>query len=316
MNPAASAEKNGATQTKTIDQAAPKETLAGAEKPIIAEVTKSILAKVERGTLHLPANYSVDNALKSAWLYLVQAVDKDKRPLLQVCTRASVINALMQYAIQGLNTDKKQAYFIAYGQVCTMQRSYFGDQAVAMRVKPGINFYYQVIHQGDVVKLNTVQGKTTVVIHEREFDNLGSPITGAYCGVITDDGEDLGAEVMTIADIETSWSMSKTYNPANDKSTHAKFDKDMALRTVIRKRCKPIFNTSDDAELLASIKGNAVETASAEMDAEVAEYANLEIVDVDTKELPEPQEFIKIPENDEPVAEPVEAPSPKEAKPF
>ena len=81
-----------------------------------------------------------------------------------------------------------------------------------MRVKPGINFYYRVIHQGDVVKLNTVQGKTTVVIHEREFDNLGSPITGAYCGVITDDGEDLGVEVMTIADIETSWSMSKTYN--------------------------------------------------------------------------------------------------------
>ena len=92
--------------------------------------------------------------------HLTQAVDKDKRPLLKVCTRASVVNALMQYAIQGgLNTDKKQAYFIAYGQGLHHATVVPGDQAVVMRVKPGINFYYQVIHQGDVVKLNTVQGK-------------------------------------------------------------------------------------------------------------------------------------------------------------
>lgn len=315
MSTQATAEKNGTTTLKTTEPQT-DEALAGAEKPIIAEVTKSIMAYVERGTLHLPANYSVENALKSAWLYLTQAVDKDKRPLLKVCTRASVVNALMQYAIQGLNTDKKQAYFIAYGQVCTMQRSYFGDQAVAMRVKPGINFYYQVIHEGDVVKLNTFQGKTTVVVHEREFDNLDSPIKGAYAGVVTDDGEDLGAEVMTIADIEKSWSMSPIYNPEkpNPNGTHAKFDKEMALRTVIRKRCKPIFNTSDDAELLASIKGNAVDGASAEMDAEVAEYANLEIVDVDTKELPEPIPVAEVVASQQ-AAEPAEVPA-QEAKPF
>jgi recombinational DNA repair protein RecT len=87
--------------------------------------------------------------------------------------------------------------------------------------------------------------------------------------------------------------MSKTYNPQNGNGTHVKFEGDMALRTVIRKRCKPIFNVSNDHELLAALVRSDVEVTSAEMDEEVTAFANAEVIDM--PELPEPEHPIQIP---------------------
>jgi recombination protein RecT len=279
------------TKTETNNNGQAVTTLE--EKPIVAQVASQIMSYLSKGTLHLPADYSVDNALKSAWLYLLEAVDKDKKPLLQACTRSSIVNALLDYAIQGLNTAKKQAYFIAYGGKCVMQRSYFGDQAIALRVQPGITFYYQLIRRGDEVRTSIIAGRRIVIKHESDFAHENAEIIGAYAGVLSATGEDLGAEVMTIEDIKRSWSMSKTYNPQNGNGTHVKFEGDMALRTVIRKRCKPIFNVSNDHELLAALVRSDVEVTSAEMDEEVTAFANAEVIDM--PELPEPEHPIQIP---------------------
>ena len=43
-------------------------------------VTKRIRQFIAGGELHLPADYSPENAMKSAWLMLQETVDRDKRP--------------------------------------------------------------------------------------------------------------------------------------------------------------------------------------------------------------------------------------------
>ena len=104
--------------------------LALIKKDVVDVVGKKAQEFVSRGELHLPPNYSVENAMKSAWLILQNTVDKDKKPVLQNCTKDSIANALLDMAVQGLNPAKKQGYFIAYGRQLVFQRSYFGTMAV------------------------------------------------------------------------------------------------------------------------------------------------------------------------------------------
>jgi recombination protein RecT len=59
----------------------------------------------------MPANYSYSNALKSAYLILSETVDREKKPVLQRCSQASIINTLLDMTIQGLSSAKKQCYF-------------------------------------------------------------------------------------------------------------------------------------------------------------------------------------------------------------
>lgn len=237
-------------------------------------VGSQVRTMLERGTLHLPDDYSAENALKSAWLILQSVQDMNKNAALQVCTQESVINSLLDMVVQGLNPAKKQCYFIVYGKTLSCQRSYFGDMALAERLKPGIEIYHGVVYEGDEFKFETIRGRKSVVKHVQELENQNKSIKGVYCGVVdTMTGEDLGAEIMTMDQIERSWAMSKTYKP-DGKGTHQNFPDQMALRTVIRRRCKSIINASSDALLLESVRRSEADVIEAEMEEEVSTHAN------------------------------------------
>jgi recombination protein RecT len=261
---------------------------------------------MQKRTLHLPADYSAENALKQAWLVLQTVNDRNGKPALQACTQASIINALLDMAIQGLNPAKKQCYFIAYGQSLVCQRSYFGDIALAQRVMPGIEPYYGVIYEGDTFEIEIIRGRKHVS-HKTSLDNQGKEINGAYCGVVTADGEDLGCEVMTFAQIQQSWGMSKTYNPKGDKGTHHEFPDQMSLRTVIRRRLKPIISSANDALLMDSIKRQEMDQAEAEMAGEIAECGNGDIITVQAEPEALPTSTIAAQLSEEPKGEPVAA---------
>lgn len=276
MNAADQTTSNNGAAVKTNDQTPAK------QKDVTMIVAQNVRGYLEKGTLVLPADYSVENAIKSAYLTIQEVQDMNKKPALAVCSQASVMNALLDMVVQGLNPAKKQCYFIVYGSKLVCQRSYFGDQALAQRVKPGIEFYSGVIRKGDEFEVENIRGRVTVAKHGQKFENFDNPIIGAYCGVVdTVTGEDMGAEVMTIDQIHKSWEMSNTYKADNKAGTHARFDKEMCLRTVIRKRCKPIINASSDTELLKSITRQDLDRADADIDEEVATYANAEVLDIE-----------------------------------
>ena len=99
------------SQQQAVNQQQPQEALA-----VQKDVVDSVLAKIntfeESGELKLPANYSAPNALKSAWLILQDAVDKNNQPVLVSCTRESIANSLLSMVVQGLSPVKNQCYFI------------------------------------------------------------------------------------------------------------------------------------------------------------------------------------------------------------
>jgi recombination protein RecT len=280
------------------------------QKPnAVVIVGKQVRAFIEKRTLVLPSDYSVDNALKSAWLTLQTVQDSKGGLALNVCDEASICNALLDMVVQGLNPAKKQCYFIVYGKTLVCQRSYFGDQALAERVKPGIEIYSGVVYEGDGFEYELIRGRTVVTCHKTSLENQKpEKIIAAYCGIVdTATGEDLGAEVMTIDQIRQSWSMSKTYKPGGN-SPHTKFPDQMALRTVIRRRTKNLINSSNDAMLLDSIRRQDENEALAEMEEEVMLKANTEPLSLPESAQPETPK----PEIEEPqpaAAETAEQPS-------
>ena len=142
------------------------------EKNISDSVTNRVNALSKDGRLNLPANYSVGNAITSAWLILQNTFDKDKRPVLTSCTKESVANALLDMAIMGLNPAKKQGYFIAYGNQLSWFTSYFGKCAALRRVK---GFETEpvgtLIYEGDSFELGLNELNEEIIInHIKSWD--------------------------------------------------------------------------------------------------------------------------------------------------
>ena len=90
-------------------------------KETIDIVTARVREFQNKGELYFPSNYVPENALKSAWLTIQETEDKNRKPALEVCTKESIANALLSMVIQGLNPDKKQCYFIVYGNKLQLQ---------------------------------------------------------------------------------------------------------------------------------------------------------------------------------------------------
>jgi recombination protein RecT len=273
-------------------------------------VTARVKQFQNNGELFFPPNYSPENALKSAWLMLQEVQDKNYKPALQVCTKESIANALLSMVVQGLNPDKKQCYFIVYGNKLQMQRSYFGSMTVAKAVDPDIEeIYADVVYEGDGFKYSKVRGRTTIVEHTQTIENVKKDkIIAAYCMVLYKSGKE-ESTIMTFDEIKQAWKQSKMGvfdDKGNLKSggTHDKFTAEMCKKTVINRACKPIINSSDDSNLMARFaKQEYSEMAEADAEEEILDNANTEYIDVDVSDAeddPAQEEQQESPTDDKP----------------
>ncbi|MGV2787831.1 recombinase RecT, partial [Clostridium perfringens] len=148
-----------------------------------------------------PPNYNASNALKSAFFNLQEVTDKTGKPALEVCTKESIANTLLDMVVQGLSPAKKQCYFVVYGNKLQLSRSYFGTQAVLKRLSNVEDIWANVIYHGDVFDYEVADGRERLIRHETEFENRDNDISGAYAIVKTTDGEGI-LTVMTRKEIE------------------------------------------------------------------------------------------------------------------
>lgn len=236
-------------------------------------VEKQITDFQKQGQLQFPANYSVENAVKSAWLVIMQTLDRNKKPALSVCTKTSIYNALLNTVIQGLNPAKQQCYYIVYGNQLTMLRSYFGTAEVTMRVahllKPP---FAQVIYKGDELDYDIDNGAIHNIRHKQKFENIKDEnIIGAYCVLLLPDGSDY-CGIMTLEDIHKSWSFGQTKGTSN---AHKETPGEMAKKTVISRTCKLFLKTSDDSDILSQSFFHSDDQAeAARVEEEVQDNAN------------------------------------------
>lgn len=248
------------------------------QKDITDDVNNSLMRLQDDG-LVLPTNYNASNALKSAFFKLQEVKDRNNRPALEVCSKPSIANALLDMVVQGLSPAKTQCYFIVYGQQLQLNRSYFGTQAVLKRLTNVKDIWANVIFEGDVFEYEIDGGKEKLVKHETNFLNRDNPILGAYAVVKTSDDEEI-LTVMTKKEIDASWSQAKTKNVQN------KFPQEMAKRTVINRAAKAFINTSDDSDLLVEAINNSTENEYDNERREVGpqdeinENANKELLDI------------------------------------
>lgn len=216
-------------------------------------VSEQVLNKIEKfqadGGLTLPANYSVENHMKSAWLILQSTTDRNGTPALQVCTKDSIANALFDMVLQGLAVSKKQGYFIVYGNKLEFQRSYFGTVALAKRAggitkEPVAN----VIYEGDefVYSIDPETARIKIIKHEQKIENIdNTKIKAAYALVTMPDGT-TQVTIMSMQQIRAAWNQGATKGKS---PAHLNFAEEMAKKTVIGRACKMIINSSDDAWL-------------------------------------------------------------------
>lgn len=274
--------ENGAA----VQQQAPQ-TPAVIERNICDSVLTRVGQYQNAKEIRLPDNYSPENALKSAFLILKETVDRDKKPVLESCTRESIANTLLDMVVQGLSPVKKQCYFIAYGNRLQLSRSYQGGIVVAKRV--GLKeIVANVIYEGDTFEyeINPENGRKRLLKHDQDFMNIDlKKIKGAYAVYeLTDGTKDL--ELMNIVQIRKAWEQGASKGASG---AHNNFTDEMCKKTVYGRACKSIINSSDDANLFNDNEE--------ENDADVKPIANIEEIaftDITgQKEIPQAAEPIK-----------------------
>lgn len=262
----------------------------------ITDVINGKLTTLQNEGLVLPNNYNASNALKSAFFKLQETKDKSGKPALEVCSKDSIANALLDMTVQGLSPAKTQCYFVVYGNQLQLLRSYFGTQAVLKRLSEVKDIWANVIYKGDDFVYENYRGRERLVSHKSALENRDNEILGAYAVILTADDEEI-LTVMSRKEIETSWGQSKT-----SQSVHKKFPQEMAKRTVINRAAKAFVNTSDDSDLLIEAINNSTENEYEpkvkdmgeieEVQKEIKENANQELIDVAPVEQPK-KEVVK-----------------------
>lgn len=254
------------------------------EKSITAQeknITEEVLGRVgelkKKGELQVPVNYSAENALKSAYLILQETLDKDKNPVLQTCSRASISSSLLDMVIQGLSPLKKQCYFIAHGKRLQLRRSYMGTISVAKRLEGVKDVKAYCLYEGDEfeTEFNVDTGVLRVTKFHPKFENMDNAnIKGAFAMIIGDNGP-LHTEIMNMAQIKKAWAMSRTYTA--DSKVHNNFTEEMAKKTVTNRACKRFVNTSDDSDLLVGAFNNSEDKIVEDTDASKIENVEFEV---------------------------------------
>jgi len=270
---------------------------APVKKENVVGIVMEKVAKLQKNNqLVLPPNYSPQNALMSAWLELQHITTKNNQPVLQACSQPSIANALYEMVIFGLNPAKKQCYFIPYGKQLIMQPSRYGYEAMARRADPRIDkIVAEVVYEGDEFEYEIKFGEKYITKHKQKLSNKNNQPEGAYCVLLNGKGNVLKTEIMTYEQIKKSWQKSPM-RPVLENgelkkgSTHVEFLEEMIKKTVIRRACKQIIQSSDDSNLFIDTISNQTvemqeakveeivdaETATVDFDEEVEKQANKE----------------------------------------
>lgn len=261
-------------------QLQPAQTATPATKDITTQVLSKIQTFQSAGELKLPADYSAENALKSAWLVLQEVKDRNGKAALEVCSKESIANSLLKMVVWGLSPLKKQGDFIVYGDKLSFDPEYTGNIALAKRYGGLKWIKANAIFEQDNFKweIDPETGRRKIIEHSQELETFGTgKLKGAYAVFELNDGT-RDVEIMNITQIQNAWGQgaAKGNSPA-----HQKFADQMAIKTVINRACKLLIRSSDDAVLFDQNDSEERDTVSASVKHEVAEKGNKEVINFD-----------------------------------
>lgn len=243
------------------------------------------LTNLEKVGFNFPTDYNYTNAIKASMMVLNDVVDRNKQPALKVCTKNSICKALFKMATKGLDVSKKQGYFIVRGTELCFEESYFGTVTMARRCSTNFEPIANCVYEGDEFEfmIDAKTGRKSIVKHTQKLENIDGKIIGAYAYITNEKGE-TDVEIMTKAQIDKSWSKSAS----TQQTVHKDFPDRMARRTVIKRACNMLINSTledrgDNGE-------DTDETVTAPVSKQVADYADFEEVSTTAIEAPKDEQ--------------------------
>lgn len=237
-----------ATQQNTAQVQLPSQNnkaLKEMQDTTVNAVMKQVEELQQTGGLVLPKDYNVGNALKSAWIYLQTIETRTKQKAIDVCTKLSICNCLLEMVIRGQH-PKKHCYFIPCGNSLEYWERYTGKVLRAKRDTKIQDVVAQIVYEGDKF-IYTVDenGYYQLVSHETAIENINpDKIKAAYAVVIFKDGSK-HLEVMTIDQIRKSWQQGAARGASG---AHQNFTDQMCKKTVIARACKIELDSATDGE--------------------------------------------------------------------
>ena len=244
----------------------------------------------ETGELVLPKGYHVGNAIKMAWLYLQTVENMSKQKAIDVCTKDSICNALLQMVIHG-EYPQKHCYFIMYGDRLEWNERYLGKLMRAKRDTEIEKVNAQVIYEGDeFVYTIDDDGQKQLVKHVPNLANIdNTKILAAYAVVINKDGS-RHIEVMTRAMIQSAWEQGAMKGKSG---AHTKFTDQMCEKTVKNRLTKHIIRTYGEPDTITEYEKDeefeGVDVVAEDVAHDIQQNANSEdfIVDAEVSETVE-----------------------------
>lgn len=266
---------------------AENKSLAKSDK--VEEIALAKIQEYQEAGMVLPQNFNPANSLKKA-RFILNDMKVSGKPVLEVCTPASIIQCLLESVTKGLSYDESQIYFIPRGGVMTNMESVYGRILRAKRASKNYKPIVGYVHEDDdfEIGVDVETGATKIKKHETKLENLDKPIIAAYAYVTDNDGN-TDVTIMTKRDWLTSWKKSP-----NGCAVAKEFEKDMIFRTIIKKSTKALVNANNnvfipnmddnDDELLAGDMPMDYKVGSSSKEFVEIEEAE-EIVDESTGEI-------------------------------
>jgi recombination protein RecT len=254
----------------------------------VEEIALAKIQEYQELGLVLPDGFNPANSLKKA-RFILNDMKVNGKPVLEVCSQASIVQCLLESVTKGLSYDEMQIYFIPRGNQMTNMESVYGRIVRAKRASKNYKPIVGYVHEDDIFEFGTdvESGVLKIYKHETKLENLDKPIIAAYA-YVTDNNGDTEITIMTKREWLTSWKKSP-----NGCAVAKEFEKDMIFRTIVKKSTKSLVNSNtknngvvqgvaeDDDTPLA---GDTPVIATA--DIQDAEYEEVnEDVDVETGEV-------------------------------
>lgn len=269
----------------------------------VEEIALAKIQEYQELGLVLPPNFNPANSLKKA-RFILNDMKVNGKPVLQVCSQASIVQCLLESVTKGLSYDEMQIYFIPRGGVMTNMESVYGRIVRAKRASKNYKPIVGYVHEDDEFEIgvDVETGVTKIKKHETKLENLDKPIIAAYAYVTDNDGN-TEVTIMTKREWLTSWKKSPT-----GCAVAKEFEKDMIFRTIVKKSTKALVNSTnsvyvpnsqddDDAPLAGDMPTNIDMTIKEKFD-DFEEVDVTEVVDETTGEVVEPKKETPIEEDD------------------
>lgn len=209
-----------------------------AKKNNIEELALTKIKEYQDLGLVLPEGFNPTNSLKKA-RFILNDMKVSGKPVLEVCTKESIIQCLLESVTKGLSYDSSQIYFIPRGNQMTNMESVYGRIVRAKRASKNYRPVVGYVYEGDEFEIghNLENGEVFIKKHESKLENLDKPIIAAYTYVTDNDGH-TNVFIMTKREWLTSWKKSP-----NGCVVAKEFEKDMIFRTIIKKSTKALVNS-------------------------------------------------------------------------